>query len=279
MVFAALIAAGYRLVEISGALEGARTIGTNSGRTGSVAWPVALSFIGAPLALAGNFLAATVAWIGGSSHPWDVAAAWTPVWGSLSVYPSLILILVWRHRQEGFSFGELLAIRRSKLGVDLSLGLAISLGIALFAALAAVLMSEIYPEIGESLLRHANDSLAIPLPAWFFAWSVLVSPLGAALVEELTYRGYALPRLTAARLTPGMALWLTSLGFGLQHVAFPYIDLSISIYRCFAIFCVGIGLGWIYLKVGRLLPLIVGHYLWDAAPAVLAIGVLISHGR
>src|SRR5205823_49982 len=100
----------------------------------------------------------------------------------------------------GFSFGELFAIRRSKLGLDLSLGLAITIGIALFAALAAVVMSEIYPEIGESLLRHANDSLAIPLPAWFFAWSVLVSPLGAALVEELTYRGYALPRLTAARL-------------------------------------------------------------------------------
>ena len=108
---------------------------------------------------------------------------------------------------------------------------------------------------------------------------MLITPLGAALVEELTYRGYALPRLTAARLTPGLALWLTSLGFGLQHVAFPFIDSGISFYRCLEIFAIGLALGWIYLKLGRLLPLVVGHYLWDAVPAAFAVGVLVSIGR
>jgi len=245
----------------------------------SIRWPLALSFIGAPLALAGNFLAAGVALLGGSSHPWDVAAAWAPFWGSLSVYPILTLLLVWRSRQEGFGLGELLAYRPSKLGIDLGLGLAISIGTAVFAAISAVIMSEISPEVGESLLRHANDSLRIPVPAWFIAWTVLVTPLGAALVEELTYRGYALPRMTAARLTPGLALWLTSLGFGLQHVAFPFIDSGISFYRCLEIFAIGLALGWIYLKLGRLLPLVVGHYLWDAVPAAFAVGVLVSIGR
>src|SRR2546429_7165563 len=89
----------------------------------SLRWPLALSFIGAPLALAGNFLAASVAWIGGSSHPWDVAAAWAPFWGSLAVYPIVTVLLVWRSRQEGFSLGELLASRRGKLGIDHRLGL------------------------------------------------------------------------------------------------------------------------------------------------------------
>ena len=174
---------------------------------------------------------------------------------------------------------ELLAYRPSKLGIDLGLGLAISIGTAVFAAISAVIMSEISPEVGESLLRHANDSLRIPVPAWFIAWTVLVTPLGAALVEELAYRGYALPRMTAARLTPGLALWLTSLGFGLQHVAFPFIDSGISFYRCLEIFTIGLALGWIYLKLGRLLPLVVGHYLWDAVPAAFAVGVLVSIGR
>jgi len=237
---------------------------------------LALSFIGTPLALAGNFLSAGVALLGGSSHPWDVAAAWAPFWGSLFVYPILALLLIWRSRQEGFSLGELLAVRRSKLGIDLGLGLAISIGIALFAAITAVVVSEVFPEVGESLLRHANDSLALPVPAWFIAWSLLVTPLAAALVEELTHRGYALTRLMAGRLTPALAIWLTSLGFGLQHAAFPFIDSSISIYRCLAIFAIGCGLGWIYFKVGRLLPLVVGHYLWDAVPAAFAVGILIS---
>ena len=228
----------------------------------SIRWPLALSFIGAPLALAGNFVTTGIALLGGSSHPWDVAAAWAPFWGSLSVYAILALLLVWRSRQEGFG-----------------LGVAISIGTAVFAAISAVIFSEISPEVGESLLRHANDSLAIPMPPWFIAWTVLVTPLAAALVEELTYRGYALPRLTAARLTPGLAVWLTSLGFGLQHVAFPFIDSGISFYRCLEIFGIGLGLGWIYLKLGRLLPLLVGHYLWDVVPAAFAVGVLISIGR
>jgi len=245
----------------------------------SIRWPLALSFIGAPLALAGNFLAAGVALLGGSSHPWDVAAAWAPFWGSLSVYPLLTLLLVWRSRQEGFSVGELLSYRPSKLGIDVGLGVAISIGTAVFAAISAVIMSEISPEVGESLLRHANDALAIPMPTWFIAWAVLVTPLGAALVEELIYRGYAQPRLIAARLTPGLAVWLPSLGFGLQHVAFPFIDSGVSTYRCLEIFAIGFGLGWIYLKLGRLLPLVVGHYLWDAVPAAFAVGVLVSIGR
>jgi len=175
--------------------------------------------------------------------------------------------------------GELIRYRPSNLGIDLGLGVAISIGTAVFAAISAVIFSEISPEVGESLLRHANDSLAIPMPPWFIAWTVLVTPLAAALVEELTYRGYALPRLTAARLTPGLAVWLTSLGFGLQHVAFPFIDSGISFYRCLEIFGIGLGLGWIYLKLGRLLPLLVGHYLWDVVPAAFAVGVLISIGR
>src|SRR6266853_3849543 len=114
--FAAMIAAGGDSRWSNGeAPRGARTIGSNSGRTGSVAWPVALSFIGAPLALARNFLAAAVAWIGGSSHPWHVAAAWAPFWGSLAVYPIVTVLLVWRSRQEGFSLGELLASSRANL--------------------------------------------------------------------------------------------------------------------------------------------------------------------
>src|SRR5256886_11125652 len=132
----------------------------------SLRWPLALSFIGAPLALAGNFLAAGVALLGGSSHPWDVAAAWAPFWGSLSVYPTLTLLLLWRSPQEGFGLGELLAYRPSKLGIDLGLGLAISIGTAVFPAISAVIMSEISPEGGESLPPHSNDPPRIPVPSW-----------------------------------------------------------------------------------------------------------------
>ncbi len=245
----------------------------------SIFWPVTLSFIGAPLAVAGNLVATGVAALGGSSRPWAAAEAWATFWGPLSVYAPLIFLLVWRSRLDGLTLSELLRYRRSKLGIDLTLGVAIGIGMAFSAAIIGALATEVFPEIGDSLLYHADASKTIPLPAWFFAWSVLVTPLGAALVEELTYRGYALPKLLAARLKPGTAIGLTSLGFGLQHVAFPFVDPNVSIYRSVAIFVIGCGLGWTYLKLGRLLPLVIGHYLWDVLPPALAVGIMISRAH
>jgi len=224
-------------------------------------------------------VAAGVAALAGRSRPWAVAAAWAPFWGTLSVYVVLTALLFWRIRREGRALPEMLAYDSGKLGTDLLLGVAVAVGIALFAAISATVVSEVFPEIGDSLLQHANESTTIPLPAWFFGWSVLITPLAAASVEELAYRAYALPRLLAAGLKPATAIGITSLGFGLQHAAFPFIDANISIYRTAAIFVVGCGLGWTYLRLGRLLPLMIGHYLWDVVPTALAVGIMISRAR
>ncbi len=48
-------------------------------------------------------------------------------------------------------------------------------------------------------------------------------------MEELTYRGYSLPRLEALTGRSWLALLIMTLGFMLQHVALPLVDWRYSI--------------------------------------------------
>ncbi len=97
-------------------------------------------------------------------------------------------------------------------------------------------------------------------------------PVGAGIVEELVYRGYTLPRLIALS-NRWTGLLLMAVGFGWQHVGLSLIvDWRSAAERGLALAVVGLVMGLIYFKQQRLLPLIIGHALWD----FLGIGVLSS---
>ena len=66
----------------------------------------------------------------------------------------------------------------------------------------------------------------------------------------------------AAGLDPAR-LVIMSVGFGLQHAVLPLVDWRTSLSRTLAMFLVGIVFGVLYLKLKRLVPLIVGHWALD----------------
>jgi membrane protease YdiL (CAAX protease family) len=77
----------------------------------------------------------------------------------------------------------------------------------------------------------------------------LVAVVGAALLEELFYRGLVL-RAIAMRLGPGPAIAISSLVFGIVH--FQLLDtIALSL---FGALC-----GWLAVRHGRLGPAIWAH--------------------
>jgi hypothetical protein len=117
--------------------------------------------------------------------------------------------------------------------------------------------------------------LVRPLPLWAAILSVLVFPVTQGLVELPLYFRYVLPRLQQQGVSTGLAVALTALMLGLQHVAMPFLFNNRFIlwrglmFLPFA-FLVGIVLAW----RPRLLPyLVVVHWLLDLAFAAMLLGV------
>jgi hypothetical protein len=79
----------------------------------------------------------------------------------------------------------------------------------------------------------------------------------------MVYRGYVQPRLVALTGKPWLAILITALGFGLQHIALPFTDWQTSLSRFLSTFLLGLVFGALYQKQKRLIPLIIAHWLID----------------
>jgi CAAX protease family protein len=87
--------------------------------------------------------------------------------------------------------------------------------------------------------------------------------LSAGITEELTYRGYALPRFVALFGRAWPAVLLMSLGFATQHIAFALTSPPAALARFLGILFIAPAFALIYLWQKRLLPLITAHILID----------------
>lgn len=79
----------------------------------------------------------------------------------------------------------------------------------------------------------------------------------AAFVEEFIFRGYLLPRLQMLTKNKWIAIFLSSLLFGLAH--FGYADLNRMLFP----FIIGLIFSFYYSKYGSLSVLIITHFLMD----------------
>lgn len=227
--------------------------------------PLAMVMLPALFALAAN-LAVTGAFAAyGSTDPTAGTGKWINAW-TLLVYGLMLLCVYLFARGEGLRLHDLADIDRHRLWRDLRQGLALAplllaaLVLASFGAAAVV-----FGLLGNPFARQVpGDSAGFgytdSLPFVFL--SVLTIPLAAGTVEELCFRGYALPRL-AAFSGRSWAVLITSIGFGLEHVGFALFweDWRFAFMRGLSTLLVGLVLGAIYLKQGRLLPLMVAHAL------------------
>jgi uncharacterized protein len=118
---------------------------------------------------------------------------------------------------------------------------------------------------GQALEALFGNTLLNPLGLpWHIAITTLLLPISSALLEEMVYRGYALPRLQVLTRRKWLAVLLTASGFGVQHIAFGLLSWPLAVFSFLLAFIPGVLLGILYLLTRqRLLPLILIHWQAD----------------
>ncbi len=202
----------------------------------------------------------------GKPHPWLAAAPWWTVYGTL--VDAGCLMLLWRFtRKEGIRLRDLIGPVRLRHGRDFFLAIGILLVMfPLFVAGAA---------ISDRLIGHYQPFPGIldgrVLPLWatiysFSVWWMIWSP-----TEELTYTGYALPRLQALGGT-WMAVVVVGFWWTIQHPFLPFIlDWHNFWWRFVAFLPAIVALVLIYLRLRRLAPLILAHWAMDIAAVLMTL--------
>ncbi len=186
---------------------------------------------------------------------------WWPVYGTL-VDLGCLGLLVWLTRREGIRLPDLIGLVKNKLKTEIPLGLGLFILIApvtifgggmLAKLIAYGTLNPVFPEF--TYMR------VLPLVAllyarflWWPIWSV---------TEELTYNGYALPRMLALTKSRWISVVVVSFFFAVQHSFLMLAGFQFGFYMFLAFFPLSIAMTLVYLRIRRLPPLIVAHWLMD----------------
>jgi membrane protease YdiL (CAAX protease family) len=229
-------------------------------------WPLLMPFVRLPLILFGLGVTYGVLGLAGHSSPWPAAVSMTNVIFPLTADLGSLLLLVHLTRQEGVPLRTLLGSARPNLWRDGLLGLGLFVVLVILFQLSSLVAALVVygPGIFDSQHAAPGGTIFVQPPRWVFWWSLLVLPLTVAFVEQMTYQGYALPRLvTLFGGRTWAALLVVSLGFALQHTALPLVDVQTSLARLLGTFPIGLCFGLMYLRLRRLWPLIIAHWAID----------------
>ena len=160
---------------------------------------------------------------------------------------ALVVFLLWRSA----------APRLGRLGIDATRPWRDGLGGVALAAAIGIPGIAVY--LGGRALGISVDVVPTNLDAyWWTVPVLLLSALRAALTEEVIVVGYLFARLGDL----GWGRWKIIVGSALLRGSY-------HLYQGFGAFignvAMGIVFGWLYTRFGRLVPLIVAHFLLDAA--------------
>lgn len=206
------------------------------------------------------------------SQPWRSAAPWWSVYGTLADLGCLALIAHFA-RTEGVRLQDLVGKIRWRWGIDFFIGIGLLLLIFPFFALAAKPSSLIAfgsptPYLYPGLLAGRV------LPTWAVVYSLSVWLLIWSPTEELTYQGYALPRIFALSKHRWLAVVFVSFCWALQHCFIPLIwDWHYMLWRFLAFWPAMIVMVLIYLRIRRLSPLIVAHWVLDLSAVLMTLRI------
>lgn len=202
----------------------------------------------------------------GHPSPWNAAAPWWTVYATLVDFGSLALILKFA-RAEGTGLRDLIGPIQLSWGRDIALGVVcflIYLASFTFPGLLAskLVFGTTHPAMYPGLLT------ARELPRWavvysFSLWWLIWSP-----TEEMTYNGYALPRIQRLTGSKPIALLIVAFWWAIQHCFIPFVlDWKYVVWR-FLFFLPGVVIAClIYLRLRRLAPLILAHWGMDLMAA------------
>ncbi|MBC8506639.1 MAG: CPBP family intramembrane metalloprotease [Anaerolineales bacterium] len=220
----------------------------------SLRWPVIIVFARLIFAIMAQALVAGLFMLQGHPTPWQAAAPWWIVYGTL-IDIGCFVLLARLARREGIRLVDLISFQRLRLRRDLFLGVGFIV-LYLFLAIGGGILF--------GILVYGTDpapAVMVPLPLWGTLYSLIVWPLIWAFAEEMTYQGYALPRLELLTKRGWLAILIVGFGWALQHSALPLMaDWRWAIFRFGSSLLIGIILPIIYLRTRRLLPFIIAHW-------------------
>jgi hypothetical protein len=198
----------------------------------------------------------------GQSDPWAAAAPWWSVYAVVANLLTLPLLAVFL-RREGIGFSDLIGRIRLKWGQDLWLTIAayvvISASVMVPAVWANWLMFGMdFPPLYPGLLSDRT------LPLWGVVVSFTLFPALNAVIEEMTFNGFALARLDGLMRQRWLAPLIVGVIWSLQHAFLPFIlDWRYVAWR-FLYFIAGtLAFCLVYLVVRRIVPLILPHAAMD----------------
>ena len=229
-------------------------------------WPVVL-FLPARLVFAflAQGLTAALFLVLGAEGPWQEAAAWWPVYSTITDVLCLasLTLLTQRERiriRDLFGVSNWGSAARELLWTPLFF-LAVAPG-----ALAANLITSAF--YGSQLPPMIS---IVSLPPAGIAYAMIVWPILWVVTEELVYLGFLLPRLEALTGRTWIAASLVITFWGMQHLAIPLLPDTTYLVSRVAAALAAISLFPIAFVLfhRRLVPLIAVHYIADLATAFL----------
>jgi hypothetical protein len=234
-------------------------------------WPVLLFLPGRLVfALVAQAIAAAVFAFQGSLTAWHDAAAWWPVYSTITDVLCLAA-LVFLTRRESMTVLDLFGVQSLKAAVrQLAWIPPYMLAVLPTVVVASVVTQAFYASPVPPIVT------IVDLPASAAVYARLVWPLLWVVTEELVYIGFLLPRLEALTGKTSFAIVVVIVFWGLQHIAIPLIpDGTYLAWRLISATAAIAGFPVVFALWGRrLIPLIVIHYIADLATALMATGVL-----
>jgi len=231
---------------------------------GRLGWagPVLMVLARSVLALAAHGLVTVVFFVQRHPSPGTAAAAWWTVYGTLVDIGCLALLFRFT-RREGIRLRDLVGFSRNTLITD------VLLGVGLFVVLFPVIVAG--GSLVASLLVYGTSRPDLPpgvfgrsLPRWGVLYSRLIWWVIWSFTEEMTYQGYALPRLQVLTGRSWLAILLVGSGWALQHCFLPFaVDERQLLFRFLIFLPLVIVMPILCLRLRRLLPFVIAHWGMD----------------
>jgi membrane protease YdiL (CAAX protease family) len=103
---------------------------------------------------------------------------------------------------------------------------------------------------------------------------IFLTAATAGVVEELTFRGYLLPRMAILFKSPVIAIIVSSLLFGFLHFSYG------TLFQVIGTFVIGLIFAIYYYKFRNITVLIITHFLWDTMAIYLQfLAEYLKHGK
>lgn len=232
--------------------------------------PVLMVFARSAFALSAQGLVALMFLVQGHTSPGTAAGAWWTVYGTLVDIGCLVLLFRFT-RREGIGLVDLVGFSRNMLIADVFLG--VGLFLVLFPVVVAggsliaslLVYGTSHPDLPPEIFRRS-------LPRWGVLYSRLIWWAIWSFTEELTYQGYALPRLQVLTARSWLAILLVGSGWALQHCFLPFsLDGRQLLFRFLIFLPLVIVMPILYLRLRRLLPFVIAHWGMDFVLTLMTI--------